>query len=142
MTPRPEAEPRLPPPGGGRLEGRIAVVTGGDSGIGRAVTALFAREGADVAILYLDEHDDARETAEMVTRRRPPPPARPGDLGDEDHCRRSSTRKRWSTWARTCPSGAGQPDEVAPAYAFLASEEEAFITGQGIHPNGGTVVNG
>ena len=52
--------------GSGRLEGRIALITGGDSGIGRAVAIAYAREGADVVISYLDEHDDARGTAELV----------------------------------------------------------------------------
>jgi NAD(P)-dependent dehydrogenase (short-subunit alcohol dehydrogenase family) len=50
----------------GRLEGKRALVTGGDSGIGRSVSVLFAREGADVAVVYLSEHQDARETAEAV----------------------------------------------------------------------------
>jgi NAD(P)-dependent dehydrogenase (short-subunit alcohol dehydrogenase family) len=265
MTPRPEASPRVPSPGAGRLEDRVAVVTGGDSGIGRAVTALFAREGADVAILYLDEHDDARETAEMVTAAGRRHLLIPGDLGDEDHCRRSIERvarelggvdvlvnnaaeqhpteglenisreqleRTFRTnvfamffltkatlphlgagssivnttsvtaykgnpvlidysatkgaivaftralsasladrgirvnavapgpvWTPLIPATfdeesvahfgedvplgrPGQPDEIAPSYAFLASEEAAYITGQVIHPNGGTVVNG
>ncbi len=52
--------------GSGKLEGKVALVTGGDSGIGRAVAVLYAREGADVAIVYLDEHDDAAETKKFV----------------------------------------------------------------------------
>ncbi|MGN7930793.1 SDR family oxidoreductase [Sphingopyxis sp. 22461] len=60
----PQWEPRYP--GSGRLEGKVAIVTGGDSGIGRAVCALFAREGADIAIVYLDNKADAVETAAIV----------------------------------------------------------------------------
>ena len=52
--------------GSGRLNGKKAVITGGDSGIGRAVAIAYAREGADVLISYLDEHDDARETERLV----------------------------------------------------------------------------
>lgn len=52
--------------GSGKLEGKVALITGGDSGIGRAVAVLYAREGADVAVVYLNEHDDARETKEAV----------------------------------------------------------------------------
>jgi NAD(P)-dependent dehydrogenase (short-subunit alcohol dehydrogenase family) len=52
--------------GSGKLEGQVAIITGGDSGIGRAVAVLFAREGADVAILYLNEHEDAAETARCI----------------------------------------------------------------------------
>lgn len=54
--------------GSGKLEGKVAMITGADSGIGRAVAVFFAREGADVALLYLDEHDDARVTREAVER--------------------------------------------------------------------------
>ena len=73
--------------GSGKLEGKAALITGGDSGIGRAVALAFAREGADVLISYLDEHSDAEETVRIVEKegRRCIPVA--GDIGDEAHCR-------------------------------------------------------
>ena len=73
--------------GSGKLQGKAAVITGGDSGIGRAVALAFAREGADVLISYLDEHSDAEETVRIVEKegRRCIPLA--GDIGDEAHCR-------------------------------------------------------
>src|SRR5919106_7000103 len=72
--------------GSGKLEGRAAIITGGDSGIGRAVALAFAREGADVLISYLDEHSDAEKTVRIVEKegRRCIPVA--GDIGDEAHC--------------------------------------------------------
>jgi NAD(P)-dependent dehydrogenase (short-subunit alcohol dehydrogenase family) len=72
--------------GSGKLEGKTAVITGGDSGIGRAVALAFAREGADVLISYLDEHSDAEETVRIVEKegRRCIPVA--GDIGDEAQC--------------------------------------------------------
>ena len=64
MDPKPDWQPRYP--GSGRLKGKVAIVTGADSGIGRAVSALYAREGADVAIVYLLEDRDAEETKRIV----------------------------------------------------------------------------
>src|SRR5260370_3736125 len=73
--------------GCGKLEGRAALITGADSGIGRAVAIAFAREGADVLISYLDEHDDARETARWVQQAGRKAVLVPGDLADAAHCR-------------------------------------------------------
>lgn len=74
--------------GSGKLAGRVALITGGDSGIGRAVAVAFAREGADVAIVYLNEHDDARATKEMVEAVGRKCLTFAGDIGRETFCRR------------------------------------------------------
>ena len=73
--------------GHGRLAGKAALITGADSGIGRAVAIAFAREGADVVISYLDEHDDARTTADWVERAGRRAELAPGDIADPAHCR-------------------------------------------------------
>src|SRR5947199_7003994 len=75
--------------GSGRLTGRRAVITGGDSGIGRAVAIAFAREGADVLICYLPEEEkDAQETVRLVEEAGRRAVAVPGDVRDEAHCGR------------------------------------------------------
>src|SRR5215211_8278071 len=75
--------------GMGRLEGKAAIVTGGDSGIGRAVALAFAREGADVLISYLEEEEsDARETARVVEAAGKKAVKMPGDIGEEAQCQR------------------------------------------------------
>ena len=84
LEPKPDWEPRYP--GSERLKGKVALVTGADSGIGRAVAALFAREGADVAIVYLCEHDDAKKTKEIVEKEGRRAIAIAGDLGDKTFC--------------------------------------------------------
>ena len=73
--------------GSGRLEGKRAIVTGGDSGIGRAVAIAFAREGADVLISYLDEHQDAEDVARLVQEAGRKCVLVSGDLSDPSHCR-------------------------------------------------------
>ena len=74
--------------GSGRLSGKRAVITGGDSGIGRAVAIAFAREGADLLISYLSEHDDAQDTRRLVEEAGRKAVLLPGDLQDAAHCRR------------------------------------------------------
>jgi NAD(P)-dependent dehydrogenase (short-subunit alcohol dehydrogenase family) len=73
--------------GTGKLTGRKAIITGGDSGIGRAVAIAFAREGADVLIAYLNEHDDAKETARFIEEAGRKAVLIPGDISEESHCR-------------------------------------------------------
>jgi NAD(P)-dependent dehydrogenase (short-subunit alcohol dehydrogenase family) len=264
LEPKPEWEPRYP--GSGRLQGKVALITGADSGIGRAVAALFAREGADVAILYLCEHDDAEMTRQIVEREGRRAIAIPGDVGDKAYCERAvaetveklgrldilvnnaaeqhpdqeitditeeQLKRTFQTnifgyffmvqaarphlkegsaiinctsvtmyqgskelldysatkgaitaftrslsenlvdkgirvngvapgpiWTPLNPSGGsspeklenfgedvpmgrpGQPNEVAPSFLFLACEDSSYMSGQVLHPNGGTIVNG
>ena len=84
MTPKPDYAPRFR--GSGRLEGKVALITGGDSGIGRAVAVLFAREGADVSIVYLDEGEDAKEAARLVESEGRRCVAIAGDVGRPEFC--------------------------------------------------------
>lgn len=90
MRPRPDYRPLVA--GSGRLRGKVAVITGGDSGIGRAVAVAMAREGADIAILYLNEHKDAEETARLVDEEGTNAFTLAGDVGDEEFCRKATER--------------------------------------------------
>ncbi len=264
MRPQPQTI-RADYQGSGKLAHKKALITGGDSGIGRAVAVLFAREGADVAIAYLSEHDDAGETRRAVEAEGRSCLSVSGDVGDPAFCRQlveqsvealkgldivvnnaaeqhayerieditpaqlertfrtnifsmyyivqaalpylkegaaiinttsvtayeghpqlldyaatkgaivSFTRslaihlaargirvngvapgpiwtplipasfdeQKVSTFGSSTPLGrAGQPDEVAPCYLFLAGRESSYMTGQVLHPNGGRIVNG
>jgi NAD(P)-dependent dehydrogenase (short-subunit alcohol dehydrogenase family) len=86
MQPRPDYEPLYP--GVGKLKDKVALITGGDSGIGRAVAVAMARESADIAFSYLDEHKDADETVRAVKKEGRRCIKFAGDIGEEDFCRK------------------------------------------------------
>lgn len=85
--------------GAGRLQGRVALITGADSGIGRAVAIAFAREGADVALSFLNETDDAADTARLIEDEGQSCITIPADLGDAAECHRT-VKKVIDTWGR------------------------------------------
>ncbi|MEH7116418.1 SDR family oxidoreductase [Neobacillus vireti] len=86
MNPRPvSVDPNYKP--GGKLAGKTAIITGGDSGIGKSVAIYFAKEGADVAIVYLDEHQDAEETKQLIEAEGRKCLLFSGDIGSEDTCK-------------------------------------------------------
>jgi NAD(P)-dependent dehydrogenase (short-subunit alcohol dehydrogenase family) len=85
MRPQPDYQPLYP--GVGKLKGKVALITGGDSGIGRATAVAMAREGADVAILYLEEHKDADETVRAIEAEGARALKVAGDVGNESFCR-------------------------------------------------------
>ncbi len=264
MTPKPKADdPKYR--GSDKLRDKVALITGGDSGIGRAVAIFFAKEGANVAIAYLNEHDDAQETKRLIEQEGRKCITIPGDIGDEKVCQQavqqtvdefgqldilvnnaaeqhpqqsieditaeqlertfrtnifsmffmtkaalkylkegsaiinttsvtaykgnqqlldySSTKGAIVAFTRSLSQSlvekgirvngvapgpiwtplitstfpeekvanfgqqvpmkrAGQPEELAPSYVFLASDDSSYMSGQILHPNGGEVVNG
>ena len=91
MTPRPVADDATHI-GSRKLSNKVAVITGGDSGIGRAVAIAYAREGADVCVMYLNEHEDAKETARLVEAEGRRCLLVAGDIGDENFCREAVER--------------------------------------------------
>ncbi|KIL38658.1 hypothetical protein SD70_25155 [Gordoniibacillus kamchatkensis] len=88
MRPRPVSE-QPGQAGPGKLHNKVAIITGGDSGIGRAIAYLFAREGADIAVVYLNEHEDAAETKETIRQLGRRCLTIAGDIGNEEFCRRA-----------------------------------------------------
>ena len=87
MTPRPQIEGKNYRPAG-KLQGKVAIITGGDSGIGAATAIAFAKEGADVAIAYLHEHQDADHVKQLVAQQGRQYLGIAGDIGDESFCRK------------------------------------------------------
>jgi NAD(P)-dependent dehydrogenase (short-subunit alcohol dehydrogenase family) len=96
MKPRPKAVDENQR-GSGKLRDKVAIITGGDSGIGRAVAIAFAKEGADVAVVYLEEHKDAKETRRLVEKEGGKCLLIDGDVGDEEFCKKAvaQTKQRF-----------------------------------------------
>ena len=113
--------------GNDRLKGKRALITGGDSGIGRAVAIAFAREGADVLISYLNEHEDAEETARWVQQAGRRAVLMPGDVSQEGHCR-EIVQRAVSEFGRLdiLVNNAGI-QHVAPIPEFPAEKWDAII---------------
>ena len=128
MSPRPEYMPKFP--GVGKLKDKIAVITGGDSGIGRAVAVAMAREGALISILYLEEHEDAQETVRLVEREGSRAILFAGDVGDEMFCW-ESVERTYEQFGRVdiLVNNAGEQHEVDdPMELDAAQIERTFRT--------------
>jgi NAD(P)-dependent dehydrogenase (short-subunit alcohol dehydrogenase family) len=121
MEPAPDYLPRFE--GSGRLMGKVALITGGDSGIGRAVAVAMAREGADIAIAYLEEHEDAEETGRAVGDEGGSFALFPGDIGEESFCR-ETVRKTIERFGRLdiLVNNAAEQHEVAD-FRDLSAEQ-------------------
>jgi NAD(P)-dependent dehydrogenase (short-subunit alcohol dehydrogenase family) len=129
MRPLPEAI-RAEYRGSGKLAGRVAIITGGDSGIGRAVAAAFAREGADVVVAYLSEQGDARETARLVEETGQGCLLVAGDIGREPVCNRivAKTMKRFGRIDILVNNAAEQHPVKSIAEITKAQLERTFRT--------------
>lgn len=78
--------------GSGKLTGKVAIITGGDSGIGRAISIYFAKEGADIVVMYLNEHEDAEETKQLINQEDKECLLIAGDIGDQSFCDAAVTK--------------------------------------------------
>src|SRR5207237_101678 len=174
LQPRPEYEAPLYK-GSGKLEGKVAIVTGGDSGIGRAVAVLYAREGADVAIVFDKSTGDAEETKRAVEKEGRRCLLIQGDVSQSAFCREAVGRtvrelgrlavlvncvapgpvwtplnasdkpaKEVAKFGQGVPfKRPAQPEEIAPAFVFFASEaDSSYITGEVLTLLGGETTAG
>lgn len=152
MKPVPVATPRGP--GSGKLQDKVVFISGGDSGIGRAVSVLFAREGAKLAIAYLNEHRDARETQRLVVQAGGECLLIPGDLSKEANCRRAISKaiKKYNVIDVLINNAAvhyeqKKPEDISPAQLLKTFATNFFsyvwITQAALPyiPEGGSIIN-
>src|SRR4051794_15252546 len=128
MRPQPEYLPKYP--GVGKLKDKVAIITGGDSGIGRAVAVAMAREGALISIVYLEEHEDAEETVRLVEQEGSRAITFAGDVGDEMFCW-ESVERTYEQFGRVdiLVNNAGEQHEVDdPMDLDAAQIERTFRT--------------
>jgi NAD(P)-dependent dehydrogenase (short-subunit alcohol dehydrogenase family) len=119
--------------GGGRLQARVAVIKGTESGIGRAVAIAFAREGADVLISYLSEHEGARETVRWVEQAGRRAVLLAGDIGDQAHCRAIAGRAAQEFGRIAIPVNNAAHQQILQGLEIEAEEwDRTFRTN--IHP--------
>jgi NAD(P)-dependent dehydrogenase (short-subunit alcohol dehydrogenase family) len=128
MRPQPDYRPRFP--GGGKLKDKVALITGGDSGIGRAVAVHMAREGARIAIAYLDEHKDADETVRAVEQEGSRAVKFAGDIGDYEVCREivDKTVKEFGRLDILVNNAAEQHETEEPDEIDMGQVERTFRT--------------
>ncbi len=111
--------------GSDRLKGKVALITGADSGIGRGVAALFAREGADIAIVYLCEHDDAAKTKEIVEKEGRRAITIAGDIGDKKFCEQA-VKQTVDELGRPATSSSTMPASSIPTRTSPTSTSTSF----------------
>ena len=152
MQPQPDYTPKFP--GAGRLKGKVAIITGGDSGIGRAVAVAMAREGARIAIVYLEEHKDANLTRDLVAREGSQAILLAGDVGQEDFCEAAvdATVEQFGR-LDILVNNAGEQHEVEDVRNITAAQIERtfrtnifsmfFMAKHALRhmPRGGTIIN-
>ena len=128
MRPQPDYRPRFP--GVGKLKDKVALITGGDSGIGRAVAVHMAREGARIAIAYLDEHKDADETLRAVEQEGSRAVKFAGDIGDYEVCREivDQTVKEFGRLDILVNNAAEQHETEEPDEIDMGQVERTFRT--------------
>ena len=128
MRPEPDYMPRFP--GTAKLKDQVAIISGGDSGIGRATAIAMAREGAQIAIFYLDEHKDADETLRHVENEGVEAIKIAGDIGDESFCRRAvdETMKRFGRIDILVNNAAEQHEVKEPLEISAEQLERTFRT--------------
>ncbi|MGF1522071.1 MAG: SDR family oxidoreductase [Leptolyngbyaceae cyanobacterium] len=128
MTPQPDSDLSNYRPAS-KLQNKVALITGGDSGIGRAVAIAYAMEGANVAILYNENDEDAETTQSIVAERGSECLTLKFDVRDKDKGDNYDTDAAMKR--------AGQPEELAPAYVYLAAEDSSFVAGALLDVTGG-----